>query len=180
MKHIILLVDASGSMGTYTQETREAIFNIVKELEKDIHFTLVFFDTYQYNIVIDDQWGIDPYKAYSFKANGGTPITDSIYKAIQDISAAVDDIELLSQEHKIIVFTDGEENSSKFVKSEELGAAIQHMTENFGWDFKFIGPRSCENGIMNYTNSIKIQKKNVSLYSEISDGLKTMKEMVAA
>lgn len=182
MKHIVLLIDASGSMASHTKETRESIFQIIEELnkERNVHLNLIFFDTEKYNVIIDDSYNIDPFEAYKFKANGGTPITDSIYKAIQDITNCVDDIELLSQEHKVIVFTDGEENSSKHVGSHELGAAIEHMTNNFNWEFNFIGPKSCENGVKDYTNSIKIKPENVSLYSEISEGLKSMRETAIA
>lgn len=177
--HIILLVDASGSMWSHVNETRESICSIIKELDKDTHLNLIFFNTREYQIVTDD-WcrNIAPELAYTYNAHGGTPITDSVYKAIQDITSSLGDIEKLSDKHKIIIFTDGEENSSEYVKSEDLGRAIEHFTDNFGWDFQFIGPKSQEGGIKNYTNLIKIKAENVTLYAEMSDGLKSMKEKV--
>ncbi len=180
-KHIILLVDASGSMHPHVKETRESIYSIIKELDNDIHFSLIFFDTANYNIVADD-WvnNICPELAYTFDDYGGTPITDSVYKAIQDITNGMGQIEQLSEDHKFIIFTDGGENSSKYVKSEDLGRAIEHFTEYFGWDFKFIGPKSEEKEINKYTSNIKIKKENVSLYASVSEGLKEMKEKVIA
>lgn len=178
-EHVILLVDASGSMSSYVKETRETIHSIIKELNQDIHFNLIFFDTTEYKTVADD-WvrNVPPELAYLYKAIGGTPITDSVYKSVQDITKDISDIEKLSEKHRIIIFTDGEENSSTHVKSEDLGRLVEHFTENFGWDFQFIGPKSQETGIRKYTDSIKIKSENVILYAEMSEGLKEMKDKV--
>lgn len=177
--HTILIVDASGSMIPYEDETRKSIYSIIKELNKDTHFTLIFFDTNEYKIVVDDWTSkIAPELGYTYKGNGGTPITDSIYKAIQDITNSVSYLEQLSENHKFVVFTDGQENSSKYVKSEDLGRAIEHFTDNFGWNFQFIGPKSEEKGITEYANSIKIKKENLTLYADMSEGLKEMREKV--
>lgn len=179
-KHLLLLVDASGSMGGYIQETKDTIESIIKNLDKNTHLTLVYFDSGDYQIVIDclvDDIDVIASKKYS--ARGGTPITDSLYKAIQDVTNSVE-FEQLSENHKVICFTDGEENSSKYATASELGQAIEHMTENFGWTFQFIGPKSQENGITSYTNSIKIKKENVKLYATVSEGLKNMEEMAIA
>lgn len=175
-KHVILLVDASGSMSGYTKETKNSIYSIIKKLSKETHFTLIFFDTTEYKIVADDYVkNIEPSLAYLYNANGGTPITDSVYKAIQDITNSGGlDLEQLSQSHKFIIFTDGEENSSKYVTSEDLGRAIEHFSDIFNWEFQFIGPKQCQTGITQYTNSIKIKEKNVMLYANISEGLEMM------
>ncbi len=177
--HTVLLVDASGSMSSHTDETRKSIYSIIKELNKNTHFTLIFFDTGNYKIVLDDYISnIYPELAYTYEACGGTPITDAVYKAIQDITNSVANIEQLSENHKFVIFTDGQENSSKFVKNEDLGRAVEHFSNNFGWNFQFIGPKDEEKTIRDYTNSIKIKKENVSLYANVSDGLKEMKEKV--
>jgi hypothetical protein len=47
--HTILLVDASGSMSSYEKETRESICSIIKELDKQTHFTLWYFYDRAYN-----------------------------------------------------------------------------------------------------------------------------------
>lgn len=175
--HTILLVDASGSMSSYQDETRKSIYSIIKELDKETHFTLVFFDDMAYNIIADDRvTNIPPELGYTYKSYGNTPITDSIYKAIQDISNSIKDLEQLSENHKIITFTDGYENASKYVKSEDLGRAVEHFTDNFGWNFQFIGPKSQEVGIRQYTDSIKIKKENVTLYANMAEGLEQMKQ----
>lgn len=179
-KHTILLVDASGSMSSHTEDTRRAICSIIKELDKSVHLTLVFFDTERYNVVCDDcVINIAPEVAYTYKSLRGTPITDSIYKSIQDIISSVP-LEGLIDPHKIIVYTDGEENSSHYVTVEDCGRAIEHMTENFGWDFQYIGPKSEEEGIRKYTGFLKIRAANVTLYADMSEGLKEMREVVLA
>lgn len=176
-EHVILLVDASGSMSDFQKETRKSIYSIITKLDKNTHFTLVFFDTGAYNIVADNYVkNIEPNVAYAYKSNGGTPITDSVYKAIQEITKQIDDIELLSEKHKFIIFTDGEENSSKYVKETDLGRAIEHFSSVFGWNFQFIGPKSQEKGIKKYTQSIQIKPENITLYASVADGLKAMEQ----
>ena len=177
MKHLILLVDASGSMVSHEQETRDAICSIIKGLDKSNHLTLVFFDTGEYKIVANKfVSSINSNIGQIFEADGGTPITDSIYKAIQDVSNGVDDLRRLSEEHRIIIFTDGEENSSHYVENEDLGRAIEHFTENFHWDFQFVGPKTQGAGIKAYAESIKIKGENICLYTDVSEGLAMMKD----
>lgn len=179
--HIILLVDCSGSMHSFEKETRETIFSIIEELDNNKHLTLVFFDDCRYNIVCDDLISnICPELAYTYKTYGGTPITDSLYKSIQDITTQISGLEQLNENHKFILFTDGYENASTYVKDHDLGRAVEHFTDNFNWKFEFIGPKSQEIGIKQYTDRIKIKSENVTLYSDISEGLKEMKESVIA
>lgn len=180
-KHVTLLVDASGSMVYYVKETKKSIRSIMKSLGEDVHFTLVFFDSGEYKIVANS-WAnyLDKDIGDSYAACDNTPITDSVYKAIQDTIIPIDDIGWLSEEHRIIIFTDGAENSSTHVTSADLGRAIEHFTDNFGWNFQFIGPKSCERGITSYTNSIKIRPENVTLYASVADGLKAMERLTVA
>lgn len=180
-QHTVLLVDKSGSMTSHTKETQDSIKSIIEEMDRKTHFTLVFFDHEEYQIVKDDLIrNINPAVAYLYQARGWTPITDSVYKAIQDIVMKVKEVEELSQPHRIIIFTDGHENSSEYVTAEDCGTAIEHFTENFGWEFKFIGPKSQEQDITRYTNTLKIGKENVVLYASVSEGLEAMKEMAIA
>jgi len=174
--HKILLVDASGSMSSYVKDTRKSIYSIIKELDQNTHLTLVFFDTTEYKIVADDYvLNIAPELGYTYKALSGTPITDSVYKAIEDITNDISNIEQLSEPHKFIIFTDGCENDSTHVTAKDLGRAIEHFTDNFRWNFQFIGPKSCTESIQKYTNEIKIKKENVTLYASMSEGLTEMK-----
>jgi len=176
---ITLLVDASQSMGKYTKETQESIVSLIKGADQDSYLKLVFFDRDQYQIVANDKISnIAPELGYLFRSRGWTPITDSIHKSINDIVDTVTDIRQLNEKHKFVIFTDGEENTLRYTTKEALGGAIQHMTENFGWDFQFIGPKSCESGVKQYTDSIKIKKENVTLYSDMSEGLKAMENQV--
>lgn len=178
MKHLTLLIDASASMVGYTEETRKSVCDIIGTLDPKTHLTLVFFDTREYEIIVSNFVSrINPNIGNLFDSRSGTPITDSIYKAIQDITSEISELEHLSEEHKFVIFTDGEENSSHYVGAEDLGQAIDHLTNEFHWDFKFIGPKSQESGIKSYTESIKIKKENVSLYTDVSEGLNIMKDV---
>lgn len=175
--HKILLVDASGSMSLFVNDTKKTIKSIIEKLDTDTHFNLIYFDSEDYNVVADDWKSFVPHDAADkYYARGNTPITDSVYKAIQDTTNEIDDIESLSEPHKVIIFTDGQENDSRHVKSEDLGRAVDHFSSMFGWDFQFIGPKSCEDSIKNYTETIKIKKENVSLYADMKEGLRMMEQ----
>lgn len=176
--HTILLVDASGSMQSHVQETRNTIADIIKGISKNIYFSLVFFDDRKYNIIIDNKQGnIAPSLANKYYARGNTPITDAIYKAIQNVTHNNKDISNLAHKYKFIIFTDGLENASKYATASELGVAIKHFKENFGWEFQFIGPKSDGLNITRYAESININQNDITLYSCIADGLKQMKQL---
>lgn len=179
--HKIVLVDASGSMASYTDETKKAIKNIIQNMNPNHHLTLVYFDSANYFIAAKGLVSkIKSKIANLYSPNASTPITDSVYKAIQDITMRNSGIEYLSAKYEFIIFTDGEENSSHYVSADKLGAAIEHFTKIFNWKFQFIGPKSCEKGINQYVQSIKIEKENVTLYADVTDGLKTMCRLATA
>lgn len=177
-KHVICLIDQSGSMHGHEKETREAIINIIKGLEAKTHLKLVFFDSDEYQRVADDLVvNIIPEIGYIYKARGGTPITDTLLKCVQETTEDLT-LEHLNEDHCVVVFTDGQDNSNQHSTPEEVGAAISHLTENFGWEFKFLGPKSEEVGITSYANSIKIKPENLTLYSDVKSGLKEMQAQV--
>lgn len=181
MKNKILLVDASGSMSSYEFETCSAIKSVIESLEPNTRLTLVYFDSGEYEVVAKDYAkNINPDVAQKYSARGSTPITDAFYKAIQDATDEVKEIESLSGDYTIILYCDGGENDSKYATPEMLAAAIEHMTQYFGWKFQFLGPKSEERSISQYAESIKIKSEDVTLYASMSEGLKEMKEKVLA
>lgn len=179
---IILLVDASGSMSSYLNTTKDTIKSIINDLQKNDFVYLGYFNSSFFQIAANDYVkNIDVSQAASmYRANGGTPITDAVYKAIVDCVEQFQSAEELNTKHRFVIFTDGEENSSYRATSQELGQAIEHLSDSFGWEFQFIGPKNQSEEISKYTQTIKVRPDNVTLYSDMTDGLKEMRSKVLA
>jgi hypothetical protein len=77
----------------------------------------------------------------TYVPRGGTALRDSFAKLIDDTGAELSKLPEDKRPGRVIfvVQTDGEENSSIRVSNEELKQRVTHQTEQYNWQFIFMG-----------------------------------------
>lgn len=134
MKHIIVVLDRSGSMESVKSATIEgfnALLFAQKKLDQPAKFTLVQFDdqyeTVYQNVDIREARGLTE---ETFVPRGGTALLDAVGKTIV---ANKKDMDVL-----FVIVTDGHENQSREYNINQINDLISHYRK-MGWEFTFIG-----------------------------------------
>ncbi len=162
---IVMLLDSSGSMNVLKNETISAYNKFVasqKELDGSATFTL-----YDFGSAVDTQQTVDISKvqdlnAFSYRPSGGTALYDAIGKAIS--------VEVKNGSSGIIaILTDGEENSSKLFKKEQVASMIKEAEESNGWQVIFLGANIAN--FKEFTASLNIAPDRAVSFEYTSKGL---------
>lgn len=101
----------------------------------------------------------------NFGPRGGTPLRDAIMYGIETLSRDWGDtLRQEGVEIEFTIFTDGEENESRFWKSEDVARAINHFQEQYDWKFSFIGAGN-QSDVSRYAKQFGIKTENVVAYT---------------
>lgn len=163
MKLYTLILDRSGSMASIWSEITKAVNDHLERKSQDALCTLQLFDTEGLDYLFKYDHRPTALNSLNFTPRGGTPLRDGIMNAIETLSRDWGDA-LREFEVEFTIFTDGEENSSHFWKSEDVARAITHFQEQYGWRFSFIGAGATSD-IANYAKQFGIKSENVVAYS---------------
>jgi hypothetical protein len=147
--NVTFVLDRSGSMRLIAGDTIGALnayIDTLKEGDADITFSLSLFDSIDLygelagariecvhtNKPIKE---VEPFALEAYKPCGFTPLIDTVYKTIKEVSKATKGTDT---KVVICVQTDGQENSSKKHTWEQLNALVKKKTAK-GWQFNFMG-----------------------------------------
>lgn len=133
-KHIVMLLDETGSMSSRLQETISGFNSYIEKAAKDFkdsRFTLMRFDSTKKDIVYDDVPLKTVGELKDYRPGAMTPLYDAI-------GALVKHAEKLSGKVFVVMITDGEENASHEFKKEQIFDIIKKK-EADGWAFSYIG-----------------------------------------
>lgn len=185
---IIFIIDKSGSMHPLVEDTIGGFNSFVesqKALDGKAYLTTVLFSngiTKIHDRV--DLNEIQPMTKEQYVTGGQTALLDAIGATINSTQKRVDDSEPDNRPTKVIcaIITDGEENSSKVYKKENIETMIKHQTMCHNWEFIFLGATmdtvqdAIEMGIVNtvtYTaNSIGTR----SAYAALNNAVETVRK----
>ena len=162
--HTLSILDRSGSMSSYKARTIESFNSDLAALREQaktagvkVYNTLLTFASnnnwsasdesdFRFSRVLADVSDCPDLTSDEYTPNGGTPLLDAIGKGIERLKTELGD-DLGSDDVHILVsiFTDGEENSSRSYKKDQIKKMIDHFSENGKWTFTFIGCGSLEN-----------------------------------
>lgn len=139
---VTFLLDKSGSMGSIKYDTMGAFNAYLDELRKSadsIDFSLLQFDTISLEkTCVNEPVATAPALTdANYKPNGGTPLIDAAYNAIQAVEVAISKRDI-KPKIVICIQTDGQENSSVEHTWDELNSLIKEKTA-LGWQFNFMG-----------------------------------------
>ncbi len=140
--HVSILVDRSGSMQALAEESSNGINSLIKEqseLEGEITVSLYQFDD-RYEKVFGPVSATDA-PSYVLQARSMTALIDSACKAIDDTGEFLAGLKEEERPSNVlfVIVTDGFENASSEFKLEQLQSRIKTQTENYKWEFMYLG-----------------------------------------
>lgn len=134
---IIVIMDESGSMGQLGDEPNQALNSFLVEqksaLSDDATFTLWGFN-HEISLKIDDVPLKELDAITNIVPNGMTALFDAIGNAINTKLGKTRKDNVIC-----VVITDGEENSSKEFKKDEIQKLIKLAEEKHQWKFVYLG-----------------------------------------
>jgi hypothetical protein len=144
--HITVILDRTGSMESIRDDTIGG-FNAFLTRQKDepgqATLTLVQFDTQDPYEVIHRFKPIQVvpelnHMTYVPRAN--TPLLDALGRGINDLEKSLGEIKEDERPSKVVVVvvTDGQENSSREFRKDQIEKMIKEKTETSDWQFVFL------------------------------------------
>lgn len=139
---ITVVLDRSGSMEAVAKDTKGGFDAFVGEQKKaagDVALTLVQFDT-EYEFVHRGK-PINQVPPLEFIPRGGTALLDAVGKAITETGERLKAMSEAERPARVVfvIITDGEENSSKEYKRDQVLELIRRQTDAYKWQFVFLG-----------------------------------------
>lgn len=140
--HLSILADRSGSMAHIAKDSQGGINTLIKDqaaLPGEITVSLYQFDTHYEKVFGPIAAAEAP--IYILTARGGTALLDSAYKAVVDTGHFLNELPEDQRPEKVlfVIVTDGEENSSKKISTDQLKNIITQQTNTYNWEFTYIG-----------------------------------------
>ena len=145
LTEVVFIVDMSGSMQPFTQDTIGGYNNLLndqKKIEGEANITTVFFDS-EY-ILVHDRVNIKDVKPITEKEyypRGTTALLDAVSKTLRDVGKKLADMDEDDRPSSVIVtiITDGYENASKEYTWKQIQDMIKEQREKYNWIFTFLG-----------------------------------------
>lgn len=183
INHVVLVIDASGSMNYLTNTVVSVVDDTVKHLaeqsiaqEQETRVTVYTFSS-GYNHIKCLAYDMDVLRMQSIKgmyrASGGTALIDATIKAMEDL----DKTATLYGEHAFLMYviTDGDENSSSH-SALTLKSNFSVLDGKGNWSYACFVPN--QTGV-NYAVKYGFPKENVIIWDTTSaKGLETVGHIV--
>lgn len=141
--HVAMIIDRSGSMSSCWSDVKGGYKEIVKTNKNapgKCTFTVAAFDT-EYTL-LEDFVDIQAVKDnLDVCPRGGTALLDAIGRTIVSVGERLKNMKKKERPAKVMVIiqTDGYENASKEFKKDDIKRMINTQTEEYNWQFQFIG-----------------------------------------
>jgi uncharacterized protein YegL len=142
---LVVIIDESGSMQNVTNDTIGGFNTFLETHQKlpgEANLTLVKFNT-KYEIVYNgvDVRSVKPLDRMTYMTGGMTALLDATGRAIDEVGKRYDAMNKKDRPGKVIflIITDGEENSSKEYKLEQIKNKVQLRQNDNKWEFVFMG-----------------------------------------
>ena len=141
---IALIVDRSGSMSGIESDTIGGINSFInkqKNTEGEASFSLILFDDVIETVYdFTDIKHVKDIDSKIYFPRNSTALLDAIGITAYKIGKRLSDMKEEDRPEKvtIAVITDGQENTSKQYKKQQIQDMIKHQEQVYNWDFNFI------------------------------------------
>lgn len=141
---VAMCIDRSGSMASMGSEVVGGCNAFLDEQRKTdaasgtpTHLIVTTFDN-TYEVVRNAPLAEQPdIKQEEIQPRGGTALYDAIGKCLDDATKAANARTLPYEKIVVFIITDGQENSSKTYKKDDINRRIKQLEDEYGWDFYF-------------------------------------------
>jgi hypothetical protein len=137
--HLILVLDASGSMFPLHGSTIEGVNDLVRK-QKDLpgDFTTAM---YQFSSIVKEVEAFSILTKHNYIIGGSTALLDAIGTAIQQEGQKLAELPESQRPDKVVVVivTDGEENCSQEFKIDTIKQMVTTQQDVYKWQFVFLG-----------------------------------------
>jgi uncharacterized protein YegL len=178
INHIVLVLDASSSMGHLKQETVKVADSLVaslaersKELNQETRITVYTFNSEVECKYYDKDVLRLPSLSGMYSPYGSTALIDATMRSIQELEQTA----TLYGDHAFLVYvlTDGEENSSKQFTKRDLYKKLGQQEDN--WTVAVLVPN--ENGVW-HAKDFGFLPGNISIWSTTAQGIKDVGQVI--
>jgi hypothetical protein len=144
--HIAIILDRTGSMESIRDDTIggfNAFLNAQKAETGLATLTLVQFDSQDpYEIVhrFKPLSEIPELTRETFVPRASTPLLDAMGRGINDLEKSLSDLPETERPSRVVMvtITDGQENSSREFRKDQVGKMIREKQEKSSWQFVFL------------------------------------------
>lgn len=168
---LIVILDESGSMGNVTNDTIGGFNTFLETHQKlpgNANLTLIKFNT-NYEIIYNgvDVRSVKPLDKDTYMPGGMTALLDAVGRGIDEVGKRYDTVSEDEKPGKVIflIITDGEENSSKEYKLQQIKEKTAKRQDVDKWEFIFMGANQnawAEAGKMGYANAVNYSVADIS------------------
>jgi len=144
-QEIVIVIDKSGSMTSNRDDVIGGFNTYIGDLKKDedidAKLTLVMFDNSIHKLYSGkDIKQVGELCTKTYCPNGGTALNDAVMEAIEDVETRLKNSKAKNKPQvMVIVFTDGDENSSTKFRDKDEVKKRRADKEQDGWAFIFMG-----------------------------------------
>ena len=137
--HLILVLDASGSMLHLQDATIEGINSLVEKQQAEPGELTTAL--YTFNQGVREVQKFETLNRMNYCPSGSTALLDAVCIAIHNEGKTLAAKKEADRPDKVVVVvdTDGEENASSRYKLEDLQALVEQQKAQYNWQFVFLG-----------------------------------------
>jgi len=183
LTEIICVVDKSGSMELRTNDVIGGFNQFLKDQKGfpgEATLTLTLFDT-AYKIVHNGTplAAVPQLTKKTYMPGGMTALLDAVGKTIDEVGHRLHNTQEADRPGKILflIITDGEENSSREYRLDQIREKIKHQQEAYKWDFVFLGANQ---DAFAGADNLNIPTSNAMNFKDTSAGIRDAYRNISA
>lgn len=165
--HVVDILDASGSMsGSKYDNAMKGVNMGIEQLKKDtaeIDYTYTLCDFSDDIIMRYTTAALSVVEHFRGRTRGATSLYDAIGDTVKLVKMAT------KEDHKVLIniYTDGQENSSKRFKANQIASIIDELSK-VGWTFTFIGTAQ---DVAYAQRNLKFHESNTLVHDNTGSGM---------